>query len=266
MQVKNIYNFIFHPLSQPTLAKRSGSLLTIVALSILSAGVFLIVFGAVSWKDRKVQIHKSNDQSAKQPNVPQNLHTKIPQNLQQALPPSTTQNPRLTAAPPPPAQPQPSSSETAKVKNERLSLGYTLEDFEKWAASGRWDIFAHAHYDWWMFPINRPSAGHGDEYCFSTQEFAQLKSNKEFMINYRRGVELVLKSWGWDMTANAPVANPSSGQCWTGYGVRLGKMADSLYLLGERELFNTVKTFYTQVCLPYSKLEGWIHEIFKRSF
>jgi hypothetical protein len=33
-----------------------------------------------------------------------------------------------------------------------------VADFEQWASAGNWQAFHDHHYDWWAFPIDKPSS------------------------------------------------------------------------------------------------------------
>ena len=152
--------------------------------------------------------------------------------------------------------------EKVKAKNaEQVQL------FEEWAEKKDWKTFKpeHSHYDWWAFPITKSSASYGDEYALNAMEIQYLKRDKEFMRHYRKGVELVVKSWGWDLRKNAPVPKKerTADQLWTGYGVRLGKMADSLKLFGEKDKYRRLQRFFDKVCVPLGKdkhpLEAWVY-------
>jgi hypothetical protein len=137
-----------------------------------------------------------------------------------------------------------------------------LNDFEAWARKEDWGRFANSHYDWWMFPISRSSMGQGDTYTVLKPEIETLKQDPEFMQNYRRGVELVVKSWGWDLDKGLPLENKKPSQQWTYYDVRLGKMADSLNLFGEKELFDKLQKCVKQ-CTNVDKLQGWVGQHLK---
>lgn len=254
MRVDKLYNFLFHPMSQPTITKKTASVATIIALSIFSAGTFLLAFGIVSLHDRNIK-SKTNPTLTKK--VFQNVHPN-----HQKPQTSQTQNTNNTQTPVQTTQ-SGAANPNPKIANLKKMHTEQLKKFENWAAKDQWDNFAHAHYDWWVFPIIRSSAGYGDTYALSKNEIELLKSDPIFMQNYRRGVELVLKSWGWDIQLNNKVTHPSPQQHWVGYGVRLGKMGDSLQLFGETELFKKTQTFYTTICVPHSTLEPWIQKIFK---
>lgn len=143
----------------------------------------------------------------------------------------------------------------------RTQEEHLKEYFEIWAYDKRWDMFHTSHYDWWMFPIPRPSVQKGELFAVSLKEIEELRSNPESMKNYRRGVELVLLSWGWDVNTGemVPSGNRGARQSWEGYGVRLGKMADFLFRFGEEELYEQVVKFYNQVKGIYP-LEVWVKE------
>ena len=119
------------------------------------------------------------------------------------------------------------------VASLKALLLSTLSQFEQWAAALEWGSFHAAHYDWWMFPISSPSS-HGLKYTVHPHEVAQLQQDAVYMAAYRRGVELVLLSWGWGMALAAPIASPQPqrGQRWAAWPIRLYKMVQSLALFG----------------------------------
>ncbi len=90
-----------------------------------------------------------------------------------------------------------------------------LTDFEHWAATKQWVAMHAAHYDWWMFPTDKPSQ-HGFSYTVSPGVFRELKADPEFMRRFRRGVELLARGWGWDVHNQKPVPKTelSDGQRW----------------------------------------------------
>jgi len=118
-----------------------------------------------------------------------------------------------------------------------------LTKFEQWASLGQWERFgqSHSHYDWWMFPIKEPGA-HPDN-AVTDGDVQALQSDAEFMKNYRRGVELVALSWGWEINNCTWVPNPAPGQRWTRWGVRLAKIGISLLLFEETEYYESMKIF-----------------------
>lgn len=141
------------------------------------------------------------------------------------------------------------SISTTKIDLIKRDHQQQLAQFEDWAQHKDWKMFTHAHYDWWMFPIQRKSS-RGTTYSVSDADIEILKNDADFMSKYRRGVELVLNSWGWDPIQNLeiPPGQKTAAQRWEGYDVRLGKMADSLYLFGEKELYKSVQKFAQTCC------------------
>lgn len=122
-----------------------------------------------------------------------------------------------------------------------------VEAFRKAAQEGRWERFDHrnSHYDWWAFPITRMSS-YNDLFSVTPDDIELLKKDLEFMKRFREGVKLVVNSWGWDLDKDGPIIDKKATQTWIGYEVRLGKMADSLNLFGEKELLHRLQNFARQ--------------------
>lgn len=151
--------------------------------------------------------------------------------------------------------------DSAKIQRIKNKQAEQLQQFEEWAKVGDWRKIHAAHYDWWMFPVERPSLSYGDLYAVESKEVEALKSDALFLRNYKRGIACVVEAWGWDLEKERPIINPNilKGQQWTGYGVRLGKMSDSLRLFGEVELHGKLKAFFKyclqqQTTIPISDL------------
>lgn len=125
----------------------------------------------------------------------------------------------------------------------------TLEQFEILAKDNKWDELRNLHFDWWMFPVDKDSNGHGSTYKVGLKEIESLKKDAAFMVDYERGVALVLKAWGWDFRKDTTIFWLHSNQCWDGYGVRLAKMSDSLKLFSKEELHRKLKIFFQNHCL-----------------
>ena len=87
-----------------------------------------------------------------------------------------------------------------------------------------------------------------------------LKSDPLFMKNYRAGVVLVAKSWGWDLENRKNITNEV--QRWTDYQVRLGKMLDSLRLFQQDDLRSALTDLINQQGLVPT-LEPWIQKLLK---
>ena len=117
-----------------------------------------------------------------------------------------------------------------------------VTEFEKWAAENDWDSFHRSHYDWWAFPIDRPSS-HGYMWTVYAADIAELQEDQLFTNRYVRGVCLVAASWGWDVFRKNYIPDPQPAQRWHQWPVRLHKMAQSVKLFGYDELFNSLRTY-----------------------
>lgn len=240
MKLEKVYNFFFHP-EKYSAEIKALSVITVVALSILTAGGFLIAFGIVNWHDRNVALQ----------NAKNNKIVPVVKPIMQQMPLG------------------PGSIEKIKRVKEKNAEQAVL--FEQWAAEKDWKRFTpqYSHYDWWAFPIKRASAGQGDLYAVNAAEIQALKADDEFMKNYRRGVDLVVQSWGWDLSKEALVPDNERlpDQKWTGYGVRLGKMADSLNLFDQQDYYKSLQQFFDMICVPATKqypLEKWVYTVLGR--
>ena len=142
-------------------------------------------------------------------------------------------------SPPIPALPatQVAPTHVAMIKEKQQNH---LAKLKGLALRGQWEhLREHTRhpdsgFDWWMFPIDKDSNTHGPRYKVSAAEVALLRQDPLFMRNYREGVCLVAKAWGWNLETGAKVTNEK--QRWVGYQVRLGKMLDSLRLFGQDDL------------------------------
>jgi len=119
-----------------------------------------------------------------------------------------------------------------------------LEKFETAAEKQDWNQIHDTHYDWWMFPINEISKFDW-KYSVNKEDIEQLRLDSDYMQEYRRGVKLLLLSWGWDINSRKLIEDPNvnRGQKWANWPVRLYKAGRSLQLFGEDELFQSVKDF-----------------------
>jgi hypothetical protein len=119
---------------------------------------------------------------------------------------------------------------------------HQITKFEEWAARNDWERFHYSHYDWWVFPIDQPSA-FGFKWVVYSGDIAALKSDAEFMNSYIRGVTLVSASWGWDLDTGALIPDPRHGQSWHNWPIRLYKAAQSVRLFGLDACFRSLKTY-----------------------
>ncbi len=117
-----------------------------------------------------------------------------------------------------------------------------VADFERWAAEGNWEEFHRNHYDWWAFPINRPSA-YGLAWTVYEGEIAELNSDPAFVERFRRGEELLAASWGWDLGAQDYLPNLAPRQAWHNWPVRLFKAAQSAQIFGHDGIFASWKKY-----------------------
>lgn len=239
-----LYDFLFHPLKEEnTAAVKAGAIVTDLALTVLTGGFFLLVFLAIQLKDRNIKHMKDEDVQSGDDKV-----KKTASGIFGESPPSPVNTSLLESA---------SSADKLKALVVKNKQAEQLKSFEEWASKGQWKKFHDSHYDWWMFPITRASMGQGDTYAVNEKSIAILKNDPEFMTNYRRGIELVARSWGWEVALNAPTENPSSAQKWADWPVRLGKMADSMKLFGEDIYLVSMKNF-TIHHTPYQFFPDWI--------
>lgn len=117
-----------------------------------------------------------------------------------------------------------------------------VAEFERWAAAGDWERFHASHYDWWAFPIKRRSA-YGLAWSVFEGDIAELNEDPEFVRRYRRGEELLAASWGWDLYRADALPNPTAGQSWHNWPVRLFKAAQSAQLFGHEDVFLSLKKY-----------------------
>jgi hypothetical protein len=99
----------------------------------------------------------------------------------------------------------------AQLKKEHSAQ---LAKFEVWAKRG-YGEFHQNHYDWWAFPIDKPSS-YAFKYVVFDEEISEMQQDKFFLSRHRRGLELACESWGWDLN-NARFLSPdalSHNQRW----------------------------------------------------
>jgi hypothetical protein len=124
----------------------------------------------------------------------------------------------------------------------KAKLKWQLDIFESWAQRGEWMQMHNAHYDWWMFPIDSPSA-YGLTYTVYEGDIAELKLDAQYLRNYLRGAQLVAAGWGWDLDAADHLPNPAADQRWQHWPVRLFKAARSLQLFAYSDYFESLKKY-----------------------
>ena len=127
------------------------------------------------------------------------------------------------------------------LKAEQLTQ---LNLFKLWAADSNWTAFHDSHYDWWSFPIDKPSAK-GFRYSISDEIREELKQDQEFINQLRESTILLLLSWGWDVATSTPVARAEPGQDWANWPVRLYKCNRSLKLFEQVDLVQSSQALAT---------------------
>jgi len=211
----NCYNFLFHPLSDahPTTTKILA-VITNIALTALTFGVYLLALAGVHWMEQREVAVVSDPFAGTTDLKLAGVHWMEPRDVVVVSDPFVG---------------------TIALKKK---LTYHLSKLEQLATQGQWKhIASHTNhpdsaFDWWMFPSDKPSRGQGHLYTVTKTDIARLKEDKEFMTAYKRGVELVLLAWGWDMQHSEPAQHPHPDQHWTGYKIRLEKIVYSLNLFG----------------------------------
>ena len=132
------------------------------------------------------------------------------------------------------------------IKQIKAKQKSQLDQFEAWVSQNEWMQIHSSHYDWWMFPINKPS-GHGFKWTVYEGEIFELKQDEVYLRNYIRGVELLTKSWGWDLFSAAIILNTHPDQRWQHWPVRLYKAALSVQLFGFDDYFNSLNKYALQL-------------------
>lgn len=149
----------------------------------------------------------------------------------------------------------------AGVEALKLKQAEHLKKLEGLASKGLWEhlqketLHPDSGFDWFMFPIDRSSKGQGLLYTVDNEAIAKLLKDEKFVNNYRQGVALIAKSWGWDLTNRVDHTNAACR--WVGYDVRLGKMLHSLQLFKQKDLHENLVYFVDKHKLRPS-LESWI--------
>lgn len=109
-----------------------------------------------------------------------------------------------------------------------------IESFQIWAAKEDWIAFHNSHYDWWTFPIDKPSS-YGFAYTVYSSEIKQLSQIETFMLSHCLGARLLLQSWGWNWLTNQPIENPGPNQQWANWPIRLAKCSRSMWLFDQED-------------------------------
>ena len=269
------YNFFFHPFHKSHSASvKSCSIITNIALSALTLGVYFLLFVSIQLKEvccpHKVE-KKSTTHGEGKPLPGKNktedvtpLKTLIVVEADNDLTPVFQSGTKKGVDQSPLVMPvveKIDSDLTSKSRRVKLKQSDHLQKLKTLAQNGEWRNLAthtsHAHsgFDWWMFPVDRASRGHGDTYVVKRADIQSLKQDKEFMDSYREGVNLVARSWGWNL-ANG-VDETCSERKWSGYQVRLGKMLSSLRLFDNWDLRENLVAFVFEYG-TVTQFESWV--------
>ena len=140
-----------------------------------------------------------------------------------------------------------------------------LNKFIEWAKNSNWEQFGpnYHHYDWWIFPIDRSSQGQGFKYTVYKNDIQQLKTDFDWLKDYRLCAILLMQSWGWDVKNKRIYSSLAEGQAWRHWDVRLGKMAHSLILFEQWDLYENLKTYVQYLIKSNIKLETWVLKYFE---
>lgn len=125
-----------------------------------------------------------------------------------------------------------------RVKDKQLK---TLRLFRTKAEVGAWGGIHHAHFDWWMFPIEDGS--HDEFNVYSQEDIDGLVSDDEWLPRYREAVTLMLAAWGWDAEGRTMVTDAGRDQGWSNWDVRLAKVVRSLYLFEQKDLMESAQHY-----------------------
>jgi len=129
-----------------------------------------------------------------------------------------------------------------------------IEQFKKWESRNDWEKFHGSHYDWWVFPIDRPSA-YGYRYVVYEGEIRELKRDIQFIEKYLNGVEMVSASWGWDVREKRTLSSLQDGQGWHQWPIRLFKAALSVRLFGYDDLYNSLCIYADELMKRGERME-----------
>ncbi len=111
--------------------------------------------------------------------------------------------------------------------------------FRAWLDAGLLQNFGpDEHFDWWAFPIDRPSRRYGEKYDISVV-LDELRSDAQFLGDVLGNARMLMAAWGWDLDS----ARSVDETLYPRYGVRLWKCGLSLHVLGMPRAFLSVQSF-----------------------
>merc|ERR1712216_80409 len=122
----------------------------------------------------------------------------------------------------------------------------TLQFFAKCEAEGSWEKLQRAHFDWWMFPIDDGSKADFNVTCEADVDM--LRSDEDWIKNYREGLRFVTAAWGWNLDTRLAIEPRSRGMGYSSFhDVRLAKICRSLFLFEQDELLSIMQEFAREV-------------------
>jgi len=71
-----------------------------------------------------------------------------------------------------------------------------------------------------------------------------------------------MQAWGWDVKNCQCYSNPSQGQKWNNWDVRLGKMANSLILFEQWDLYASLEAYVKFLRNESISLQDWVLKYF----
>ena len=101
--------------------------------------------------------------------------------------------------------------------------------FINWDKNQKYSNFHSSHYDWWAFPVDKPSS-YGEKYQITSEERSKLLLDQAFLNALRTNAILVCRSWGYDLENGKSLTTLTKEQRWQRWPIRLYKMSCSLEL------------------------------------
>ncbi len=214
------YNFFFHPLHADHREDIRGvSILTNVALTALTGGWYLVAFAAVH--AREYMMIQQAEQAAK-------AASSKPANAFDSIFPAESRVVKF------------SHGDFVGIPALKKKQREHLKKLEDLAQQGHWThiqkqtMHPLSSFNAWMLPTSSASEKHGDRYRLTPYNIEMLRNDAEWMKNYRRGVCLIAKSWGWDLNKFEDRSNKTFHWANTrGSLERAGTMLQSLTEFGK---------------------------------
>ena len=129
------------------------------------------------------------------------------------------------------------SNTSFRFDDIKSSQSDTLQEFRQFNSEKNYRGIREMHFDWWMFPTEDQRK---KQFNILENDMLKLKSDRQWMENYRESVKLVAKSWGWD-TEKRQFSTPNLMPVGDLTDIRLSKMIRSLWLFGEKELMESIQ-------------------------